>query len=358
MRLLIITQKIDINDSILGFFHSWVQEFAKHTEKLTVICLQKGEYDLPDNVSVYSLGKENSNFQFPISNSSIFKRINYIYRFYGLIWQKRKEYDTIFVHMNPEYAVLAGWLWKLWHKKVALWYTHKQVDLKLRLAEKIVDVIFTASKESFRLPSNKLKITGHGIDLEKFQPSKSKNSNSGVKFKILSVGRISPSKDYETLIKALKILKMQGFLFRTKIVGGPVYDSDKVYYERLKNLVKNENLESEIEFIGPIPNNKIVDYYNDADIFVHMSQTGSLDKVVLEAMACGLIIISNNDAVVRDVLIEYKEYLSYPKHDSNALVERIKNLVVLDRRQFLDIKNDLHRLVSTNHDLKRLIKIS
>jgi hypothetical protein len=58
MKLLIITQKVDINDPILGFFHRWIEEFAKHCEKITVICLYKGTYNLPNNVKVLSLGKE------------------------------------------------------------------------------------------------------------------------------------------------------------------------------------------------------------------------------------------------------------------------------------------------------------
>ena len=32
MKLLIITQKVDSADPILGFFHQWVEEFAKHCE--------------------------------------------------------------------------------------------------------------------------------------------------------------------------------------------------------------------------------------------------------------------------------------------------------------------------------------
>lgn len=63
---MIVTQKVDVNDPILGFFHRWVEEFAKHFERITVICLQKGEYNLPANVKVFSLGKEESNFQFSI----------------------------------------------------------------------------------------------------------------------------------------------------------------------------------------------------------------------------------------------------------------------------------------------------
>src|SRR3989344_6741688 len=57
MRLLIVTQKVDKNDPVLGFFHRWIEKFAKNFERVTVICLGKGEYNLPANVKVLSLGK-------------------------------------------------------------------------------------------------------------------------------------------------------------------------------------------------------------------------------------------------------------------------------------------------------------
>lgn len=58
MRLLIVTQKVDRDDDLLGFFHQWICEFAKHCDFVTVICLEKGEYALPANVRILSLGKE------------------------------------------------------------------------------------------------------------------------------------------------------------------------------------------------------------------------------------------------------------------------------------------------------------
>ena len=106
MRLLILTQKIDAEDSILGFFHEWVREFSKNTESVLVICLERGIVNLPQNVRVFSLGKE--------SGSS---RFGYILNFYKLIWKYRKEYDSVFVHMNQVYVLLGGLFWKLWHKK-------------------------------------------------------------------------------------------------------------------------------------------------------------------------------------------------------------------------------------------------
>jgi len=57
-NLLIVTQKMDKDDPILGFFNSWVKEFAKIVPFVTIICLKKGKSDLPDNTKVLSLGKE------------------------------------------------------------------------------------------------------------------------------------------------------------------------------------------------------------------------------------------------------------------------------------------------------------
>ena len=169
MKILICTQKVDKNDPILGFFHRWLEEFAKNTEKLTVICLEKGEYNLPENVKVLPLGKKNLETGFPLGNPV--SKLLYLIRFYKYIWRERQNYDAVFVHMNPEYVILGWAYWKILGKKIALWYVHKYVNLQLRLAEKFADKIFTASPESFRLPSKKVEIMGHGIDIEKFTPS-------------------------------------------------------------------------------------------------------------------------------------------------------------------------------------------
>src|SRR3990167_7472201 len=99
MKLLILTQKMNRNDPILGFFHDWVKRLSERVESLTVVCLEKGEFDLPMDVKVLSLGKESSQ-----------SRLKYLWRFYKYIWRERKNYDAVFVHMNPEYAILGGLL--------------------------------------------------------------------------------------------------------------------------------------------------------------------------------------------------------------------------------------------------------
>src|SRR5574340_1084834 len=107
MRLLILTQKLDSRDGVLGFTHDWVAEFARQCERVIVVALEVGEYDLPGNVKVLSLGKENGR-----------SKLKYVFNFYKYVWQERKNYDAVLVHMNKEYAVMAGWLWRVMGKRV------------------------------------------------------------------------------------------------------------------------------------------------------------------------------------------------------------------------------------------------
>ncbi len=335
MKLLIVTQKIDKIDDNLGFFHRWVEEFAKHATEIKVIAGYVGQIDLPINVQIFSLGKE--------------KRRNKIYRifnFWKLLFKNYDKADAIFFHMAPEF-VLAAVPWVLFGKsKSSLWYTHKSVTWKLQLAEKLVNIIFTASRLSFRLPSKKVMYTGHAIDTEFFKPGadqRTKNSN----IKIITVGRLSPSKDYETIIQACSDLKERGIGFNYSIVGAPVAPKDQKYVSNLQRLVHKLGLQGVINFMGPISYLNMPLVYNQYDIFISTSSTGSIDKAILEAMSCGLTVITTNEAF-REVLPD-KYFLSEktPKNISEKILE-----LALESRP----NNLLRSLVINKHSLDSTIK--
>lgn len=350
MKLLILTQKIDINDDVLGFFHGWVAEFAKHCEQVTVICLYRGEYDLPANVKVLSLGKEDSASVPLIRGSKGVKKLQFIYRFFKYIWQERKNYDSVFVHMNQVYVVLGGLFWRAWHKKVSLWYTHKQVGLSLRIAEKLVDNIFTASKESFRLPSQKVKVMGHGINTEIFKPLENRVENKV--FKILTVGRISPIKDIKTLIKAVAELKNKNY--ELQIVGGAGTQEQEKYFQEVKDLVVELKIDDKVKFVGSVPNREVLKYYQEADLFVNASGTGSLDKAGLEAMSCGCLLLTSNDALV-EIVKKFSDKLTFIHKDHKSLNGRIDEIMSLNLEKRVGIGLELRKVVDDNHNLRNLI---
>jgi len=342
MKILIVTQKVDKDDPILGFFYKWIIEFSKKFESVVVICLERGggvsgdkfSSDYLENIKVLSLGKENGQ-----------SRLKYVYRFYKYIWQERKNYDVVFVHMNPVYVVLGGLFWRLMGKKITLWYTHKSVDLKLRLAEKLVDKIFTASRESFRLRSEKVAIVGHGIDTNLFSPDdrvSSENSN----YTIISVGRISEIKNQSLMVEAVKILRNKNFSCRIIFVGESVTPADTDYYLGLKNKTKDYKMNDPgvVYFAGSISPQKIIDWYRASDLSINLSSTGSLDKAVLEAMSSGLQVLTSNEA--------FRGVLPMENITTNRPEEIAKKILDLSK---VKANNNLREIVVKNHNLNNLI---
>lgn len=275
MKLLICTQVVSKDHPILGFFHRWLEEFAKHCEEVHVICLYEGIHTLPTNVRVYSLGKEDGE-----------NRLKYITRFYSYIWRLRKNYDVVFVHMNQVYAVLGSPLWKLWGKKISLWYMHKSVTPTLHIAKILVDTIFTGSKESFRIQTNKVIITGHGIDTEHFAPQ-----NVFKDIDILTVGRITRSKNLHTLIDLFSHVA-QTYPYTLTIVGDTMSEEEKVYEQELRVQVNKLGLSEKVSFTGAVTQANLPALLNRAKVFAHVAENGSLDKSTLEALACEVPVIT------------------------------------------------------------------
>ena len=329
MRVLIVTQVVDTEHPILVFFHRWLEEFAKHCEQVTVICLQEGAHALPDNVKVYSLGKE-------VGKS----RLTYLIRFYKLIISLRHEHDSVFVHMNQIYVLLGAPLWRLWRKRVGLWYMHGTVTWSLRLAEKLVDVIFTGSPESFRLPSKKVVVTGHGIDTGRFAPQ------TGPKdLDLITVGRITESKNLIALIDILREVRQEHEV-TLSIVGGALTEGERAYEAKLRSHIEQYDLEHAVQFLGRIPQAGLPETLARAKVFVTAAQNGSLDKAVLEAMACGLPVVSMAPGTESLPL-----GLAQVK-DVSGMVQMIKK-VISEKTPFH--QNDYVNFVSSKHSLSTLI---
>ena len=354
IKLIFVTRKVDRGDALAGFVFTWLRALAQEVESLLVICLEQGDTaGLPPNVAVYSMGKEQGESRFRILG-------NYLRLLLGLL----RQADGVFIHMHPVYAIAAWLPAKLYKKKLVLWYTHKSVDLKLRLAHFLVDEVLTASKESFRLPSSKVKIIGHGIDLAKFTPSfispypakrdRGRKSRGG--FKIVSVGRISPVKDYETLLKAMKSFKDQGITdIDLEIYGRVGLPEHQSYFDALVTFVHNADLEDIVKFQGELNYEYVDEVYQEADLFVNLSRTGSLDKSVLEAAACGTLVLTSNEAFRRP-LLRISPLLYFERDQPAELSEKIRELKELLPEEREHFRQALHAWVEREHNLQSLAK--
>jgi glycosyltransferase involved in cell wall biosynthesis len=341
-RLLLFNLVTDADDPILGFTTVWINALARHCSQIDVLTMQAGRLELAPNVRVYSVGKERGYGEA--------RRTIEFYRILGDLLRKN-HYDACFAHMQPLFAVMAAPLLKLRRVPITLWYAHKSVTPKLKLAEKWVDHVVTASPESFRLPSRKVIVTGHGIDTNFFVPADAPHDQP---FTILSVSRIAPIKKLEILIEAMRRLAAQGQNFRLRIVGGA--DSQHTAYENwLRHHTVDQGLAQIVEFVGSVPYHQVASIYRTADVMVNLSNTGSIDKAVLEAMSSGLPIITANEAFT-PVLQQWSDDLLVEADSPEMLAEKLARLAAQSPEKRRALGCELREIVVRDHSLEHLAK--
>lgn len=339
-NLLIITQRVDSEDDLLGFFVDWLREFSKKFDEIFVITLAKGHYDLPANVHVYSLGKEKG-------NSKIVQAFN----FYKYLFKLVPKSSGIFAHMSPIFVIASWPIAFIYRKKIILWYLHRSVTLRLKVAGKMCYKIVTAAKESLKLKSSKIVETGHGINIEKFRTDRNWTDS---RLKILSVGRISKIKNYETLLEAAKIIKNKGIDFKVQVIGRPIMPPDFQYFESLNLLKEKLNLSDMVQFVGFVPHDKMAEYYKQTDIVVGLTPDGGIDKTILEGMASGCIVLASNNTN-RRYLGSYGDELLFDYGNSSDLADKIMVLGQLSSENKKNISDFMVKSVSDNHKLQNLI---
>jgi len=338
---------IDPADDVAGFIIDWIRTLAARLESLEVIVLEDHSADLktplPSNVRVLPLGKERG-----------YRRPRLFANTQRALGQALGRADFLFCHMMPLYALVAAPLCRLRGKPLLLWYTHNNVDLKLRLAVRMADRVFTASPQTMNVVTAKKRVVGHGIDTDRFRPGPARPASGPLS--VVSVGRLSPRKRIEILVEAAEHLKQQGELdrFRFILVGQEGTPAQRSYIQSIKDRIEASGLSGSFEFRGAVPNTRIVPVYQAADLFVSMQYETGLDKAVLEAAACGLPALAAHESY-RPLLGGEAGGLFYPAGRADVLAERLLGLAGFtpDQRQALGLR--LREKVVADYGLGRLM---
>lgn len=343
MKLLIITQKVDKNDGVLGFFYDWILEMQKKFQKVTVICLEKGEADLP-GVEIFSLGKE--------GNLKFLRRIKYVFNFYKLIFRKRKNYEAVFVHMNQEYILLGGLFWRVWGKKIFLWRNHPQGNFLTKTAVFLSNKVFYTSPFSYTARFKKAKRMPVGVKIN--EKINYKTYKKGEILKILCLGRIAPVKNIEIAIEAAKVLKERGVSFKLDIVGN-VLERDKKYDEDLRTEVKEMGLLKEVSFYKGVNHEEALKIFSEYDVLINVTDKGSMDKTIFEAGAAGVIVVSSNEALTEIYPKEWKKGFKV-EATGEGVAEGILNFINLDEEKRGEIRERVRDYIKREQSLEVLVE--
>lgn len=94
----------------------------------------------------------------------------------------------------------------------------------------------------------------------------------------------------------------------------------------LKRSISEKGLEERIKVLGEKPNKEIQDYYKIANIFINPTYTEGFPRVILEAMAAGLPIVTTDAGGTRDLLCTSQRRFLVDKNDRELFSARLMEL--------------------------------
>lgn len=285
MNLLMFNLAVDSEHVTLAFGQRWIEGLAKHFDRIDIVTMYEGKHALPANVHVVSAGRE--------QGLPLWRRI---LRFYWLTTRIliQQKPSLAFAHMIPEFALLFWPLKVLTRTPCILWYAHGHVPRNLRIAHALVDHVVSSTPQGFRLPSDKVTFLGQGIEagLYAFRtrtPSKT--------LRLISVGRLAPSKGQDTIIEALALWGQQTEQpWHITFVGGPTDANEEAFAQKIYAQAAARLPAGSFTFTGRMDADKIAALLAESDLSLSLGTTGSLDKTIVESMASGCPIFSCNDA--------------------------------------------------------------
>jgi glycosyltransferase involved in cell wall biosynthesis len=182
--------------------------------------------------------------------------------------------------------------------------------------------------EFFKIDPEKVGVACLAADRTfKRLPGNEKDKNVLKKYRIdkkyiLSVGTIEPRKNFITLIRAFNLIKQEdsGFNYKLVIAGRTGWKSEATYAER-----ENSPWSEDILFTGRVPDEDLVQIYNQAELFVYPSIFEGFGLPPLEAMSCGLPVIASDTSSLKEVVAEAGILLK--PGDVNAFEKEIINVI-------------------------------
>jgi glycosyltransferase involved in cell wall biosynthesis len=142
--------------------------------------------------------------------------------------------------------------------------------------------------------------------------------------RLLFVGRLVPGKGLEILLKALALLKSSVPTASLRIVGG----GDEQYVTELTGIAHGLGVGGAIEFAGVVPNgSQLWREYEEAKLFVCPSLSEGFPRVLYEAMALGVPIVSTAVGGVPNLLTDGVHALLVPPGDAERLADACKQVL-------------------------------
>jgi glycosyltransferase involved in cell wall biosynthesis len=338
-------QKIYTDHPAIG---RYVEALATHTSRVIVIAPQRADLSSitypvqASNVTIFPLPAYQNIQQF------WFQAVKYYY----LLWRAAPEWDMLTIRV-PTHLGFPAFLAASWYKKpiflvvvgesLAVSKLSGFPFLKQCLAnldawfqDVLMDFMvghcltFTNGEDlyqKFNRPGRQIYITRSSTIREVEIESPNKDTCQNSPYKILTVGSVSPLKGPSLIPQVIASLKKKGIKTDWLYIGPVEGNSGKQELLLTMELATKLDVSSSLKFLGPMKRETLFDYYRKCDVFVLPTYMEGVPRVILEAQAAGLPVISTTVGGIPQAVENGKDGLLVTPGRSDEIALAIEKII-------------------------------
>jgi len=273
-------------------------------------------------------------------------------KYYYLFWRAAPEWDLLNIRM-PTHAGFPAFLAAIWHKKTVFlvvvgeglatskfngypFLKQGLANLEARLQDHLMNIMvrrcltFTNGEDLYQKlnrPGRQVYVmrssTIHESDIE----SPDKDTCQHSPYQILTVGSISPLKGTTLIPHIIAILNKKGINIDWLYVGSEEGNSGKQEMRLTLQHATELGVLSHLKFLGPMAWGSLYTYYRKCDLFVLPTCMEGVPRVILEAQAAGLPVITTSVGGIPKAVKNGKDALLVNPGKPDELAVAIEKIV-------------------------------
>jgi len=168
---------------------------------------------------------------------------------------------------------------------------------------------------------DRIEVNRTGILLSQF-PFRNRPPREEAPIRILCVATLYPVKNHAGLLRACGVLAGMGVDFRLDLVGGDPLEME----QGLRTLAREEGISDRVIFHGMVDHTRILEYYDDADIFILASRVEGIPVALMEAMARGVPVVAPRITGVPELVLDGVTGLLVDPEDQEGIAAALERL--------------------------------
>jgi glycosyltransferase involved in cell wall biosynthesis len=273
-----------------------------------------------------------------------------------------KRFDVIHGYGRTA-NIIASIVGRISHSKVIWGVRHSMpiVDWREKFANRVltraIDLVITNSSAGKAIYADspieegRIQVVPNGIDTKRFRPEPDWRNETRAAFGLSrddlligAVGRLTPEKDYETLLSSFTSVAIEHPSARLMIVGS----GSRSYAESLKSLSRHLGIEHAVIWAGQRDDPERM--LNSFDIFVSSSQSEGFPNVIAEAMSTEVPCVVTDVGDSADIIGELGH--SVPSGDESGFAEAILSSI----RELPTVRrSDLRRRIAEQYSVETMV---